>query len=143
MTVATIRRGIVWYQPLPQLATQVAGQSDTGSMSKDKGKGHALPGPYINKVPAGILSYEEDPYGYNLAFDNDKFDNEYATKEQHVSMSNMVECIAAILLGTAPAGNSASSSRGGGELAILRPETIAEFRLAMDVMEAAHHKGNN
>ena len=31
-------------------ATQVAGQSDMRAALKDKGKGCALPGPYINKV---------------------------------------------------------------------------------------------
>ena len=37
-------------------AMHVAGQSDVHSMSKNKGKGYALPGPYIDEVPVGILS---------------------------------------------------------------------------------------
>ena len=108
---------------------------------EDKGKGHALPGPYIDKVPAGIPSYEEDPYRYNLAFDDNEF--EYAADYTSTSTSNMVACIAAILSGTTPAGNSASSSRVGGELTVLHPENLAEFRLAMDAMEAAHCEGND
>ena len=31
----------------------------------------------------------------------------------------------------------------GREPAVLHPETMAEFQLAMDAMEAAHHEGNN
>ena len=42
--------------------TQVVGpSSDARATSKDKGKGYALPGPYIDKVPAGIPSFEDDP----------------------------------------------------------------------------------
>ena len=85
-------------------ATQVAGQSDMRATSKDKGKGRALPGPYIDKVPVGILSYEEDPYGYNLTFDDNKFDNNYAADYPAALMSNMVDCVAAILSGTTPTG---------------------------------------
>ena len=59
-------------------ATQVAGpSSDTRAASKDKGKGRALPGPYIDEVPASILSFEDDPYGYSLAFDDNEYDDEY------------------------------------------------------------------
>ena len=113
-------------------ATQVAGpSSDTRAVSKDKGKGHALPGPYIDEVPAGILSFEDDPYGYSLTY-NDEFNDEYAA-----------DYAAAILAGTPPVGNSASSSREGGEPAILCPKNIAEFQLAMEAMDPAHHEGNN
>ena len=52
-------------------------------------------------------------------------------------------CVAAILVGTAPAGNSVSSSREGGEPAVLHPENIAEFQLAMEAMDAAHCEGND
>ena len=48
-----------------------------------------------------------------------------------------------ILTGTTPAGNSASSSREGGEPAILHPKNIAEFQLAMEAIDAAHRKGND
>ena len=59
-------------------ATQVAGpSSDARATPKDKGKGCALSGPYINEVPASILSFEDDPYKYNLAFDNE-FTTDYA-----------------------------------------------------------------
>ena len=116
-------------------ATWVAGPSDVKAMSKDKGKGHMLPGPYINKVPVGIPFFKEEPYEYDLAFDDDEFNNKYAM----VSMSNTVACI----VGTTPAGNSSSSSRVGGEPAVLCPENLAEFRLTMDAMEAAHHEGND
>ena len=114
-------------------ATNVAGpSSDARATSKDKGKGRALPHPYIDKVPAGILSFEDDPYGYSLAFDDNEYDDEYAA-----------DYAAAILAGTAPAGNSASSSRQGGELAVLHPRNIAKFQLTMEAMEAAHHEGND
>ena len=57
-------------------ATQVAGpSSDVRATPKDKGKGCALPSPYINEVPAGILSFEDDSYEYNIAFDDDEFDD--------------------------------------------------------------------
>ena len=47
-------------------ASQVAGPSSgTKTASKDKGKGCALPGPYNDEVPAGIPSFEDDPYGYS------------------------------------------------------------------------------
>ena len=60
-------------------ATQVAGpSSDVRAASKDKGKGRALPGPYIDEVPASIPSFEDDPYGYSLAFDDNEYDDEYA-----------------------------------------------------------------
>ena len=95
-------------------ATHVAGPSpDVRAMSNDKGKGLALPGPYIDEVPAGIPSFEDDPYGYSLAFN-------YAT----APTSDMAVRVAVILVGTAPAGNSASSSREGGELAVLHLETL-------------------
>jgi hypothetical protein len=48
-----------------------------------------------------------------------------------------------ILTGTTHTGNSASSSRAGGELTVLHPENIAECKLAMEAMEAAHHEGND
>jgi hypothetical protein len=51
--------------------------------------------------------------------------------------------VAAILTGTAQTGNSASSSREGGEPAVLHPENIAEFQLAMEAMDAAHREGND
>ena len=54
-------------------ATQVAGPSDSRTASKDEGKGHALPGPYVNEVPASIPSFEDDPYEYNLAFNDDEY----------------------------------------------------------------------
>ena len=120
-------------------ATQVAGPSDTRAMSKDKGKNCALLSPYIDEVPAGIPSYEEDPYEYNLVFDDHNFNNDYTTDYATMLMSNTVDHVAVILSGTAPVGNSASSSRVGGEPAVLCPETLAEFRLTMDAMEAAHH----
>ena len=104
-------------------ATQVAGpSSDARAASKDKGKGRALPGPYIDKVPASILSFEDDPYSYSLAF-NDEYAANYAT----VLISDTVEHVAAILMGTAPAGNFASSSREGEELAVLHPKTLPSF----------------
>ena len=52
-------------------------------------------------------------------------------------------CVAAILVGTAPAGNSVSSSREGGEPVILHHKNIAKFQLAMEAMDAAHHDGND
>ena len=58
-------------------------------------------------------------------------------------MSDTVVCVAAILMGNAPAGNSASSSREGGEPAVLHPGNIAEFQLAMEAMDAAHREGND
>ena len=51
--------------------------------------------------------------------------------------------VAAILVGTGPAGNSVSSSREGREPAVLRPENIAEFQLTMEAMDAAHREGND
>ena len=102
-----------------------------------------MPGPYIDEVPAGILSFEDDPYGYSLAFDNDKYDDKYTADYATVPMSDTAAHVAAILVGTAPAGNSASSSRKGGEPAILHPENIAKFQLAMEAMDAAHREGNN
>ena len=60
-------------------ATRVAGpSSDAKAVSKDKGKGRALPGPYNDEVPASIPSFEDDPYGYSLAFDDNEYDDEYA-----------------------------------------------------------------
>ena len=120
--------------------TQVAGpSSDMRAAPKDKGKGCALPGPYIDEVPASILSFEDDPYRYNLTFNDDKFTVDYTA----VPMSDTAVQVAAILVGTAPAGNSASSSREGGEPAVLYPENIAEFKLAMEAMDAAHREGND
>ena len=59
-------------------ASQVAGPSSGAkTTSKDKGKGHALPGPYNDEVPAGILSFEDDPYGYSHAYDDDKYNDDY------------------------------------------------------------------
>ena len=104
-------------------------------MPKDKGKGRALSGPYNDEVPAGIPSFEDDPYGYSLAYDDD----DYAT----APTSDTAAHVAAILVGTAQTGNSASSSREGGELAVLHPKNIAEFRLAMEAMDAAHREGND
>ena len=55
-------------------ASQVAGPSSGAkTASKDKGKGCALPGPYNDEVPAGILSFEDDPYGYSLAYNNNDY----------------------------------------------------------------------
>ena len=125
-------------------AANVAGpSSDVRAMSKDKGKGCALPGPYIDKVPAGIPSCEDDPYGYSLAFDDNEYDNEYAADYAPTPTSDMTARVAAILMGTAPAGNSASSSRERGEPAVLHLRNITEFQLAMESMEAAHRKGND
>ena len=81
-----------------------AGQSDMHSMSKDKGKGCALPGPYTDEVPAGILSYKEDPYGYNLTFDSNEFNNEYTAKELPTLMLNTVEHVSTFISGTASVG---------------------------------------
>ena len=116
-----------------QPATNVAGpSSDARAVSKDKGKGRALPGPYIDEVPAGIPSFKDDPYGYSLTFDDDKYDDEYAA----APTSDTAVCVAAIL-----AGNSVSSSREGGEPAVLHPGDIAEFQLTMEALETAHRKG--
>jgi hypothetical protein len=120
-------------------ATQVAGFSDARAASKDKGKGQALPGPYVNKVPAGIPSFKEDPYGYNLTYNDDEYTADYATPP----MSDTAARVAVILVGTFSAGNSASSSRAGGELAVLHPKNIVEFKLAMEAMKAAHCEGND
>ena len=58
-------------------ATQVAGtSSDVKTTSKDKGKGRALPGPYNDEVPASIPSFEDDPYGYILTYDDDEYDDD-------------------------------------------------------------------
>ena len=58
-------------------ATNVAGpSSDMRAVPKDKGKGCALPGAYIDEVPAGIPSFKDDPYGYSLAF-NDEYAADY------------------------------------------------------------------
>ena len=51
--------------------------------------------------------------------------------------------VAAILAGTAQTGNSVSSSREGGEPAVLHPANITKFRLAMEAMDAAHREGND
>jgi hypothetical protein len=52
-------------------ASQVAGPSSgVKTASKDKGKRCALPGPYNDEVPAGIPSFEDDPYGYSLTYDS-------------------------------------------------------------------------
>ena len=96
-----------------------------------------MPGPYANEVPAGIPSFKEDPYGYNLTYN----DNNLTTSTWPTS--DMAARVAVILMGTAPAGNSVSSSRAGGKPAVLHPKNIAKFRLAMDAMEAAHCEGNN
>ena len=56
-------------------ATLFAGLSDMLIPMKDKGMGHALPGPYIKEVPKGIPYFEEDPYRHFLLYDNDKFDD--------------------------------------------------------------------
>ena len=62
-------------------ATQVAGpSSDVRATPKDKGKGCALPTPYIDEVPAGIPSFEDDSYECNLAFDDDEFNDEYTCR---------------------------------------------------------------
>ena len=111
-------------------------------MPKDKGKGRTLPGPYIDEVPTGIPSFEDDPYGYSLTFNN-KYDNEYAADYTTVLTSDTAARVAAILMGTTPAGNSASSSREGGEPVVLHPGNIAEFQLTMEAMEAAHGEGND
>ena len=58
------------------------------AVSKDKGKGHALPGPYIDKVPAGIPSFKDDPYGYSLTFDDEEYNDEYAADYAAVLMSD-------------------------------------------------------
>ena len=107
--------------------------------SKDKGKGRALPGPYIDEVPASIPSFEDNPYGYSLTFDDDEYDDEYVA----APTSDTAAHVAAILVGTTPAGNSASSSREGGEPVVLHPGNIAEFQLTMESMEAAHREGND
>ena len=102
---------------------EVAGPSDAPTPVKDKCKGHALPSPYIDEVPADILSFKGDPYGYSLSFDNDKFsDSDYTANEAHVSTSDMATCVCVILSGTMPTGNSGSSKRGGKELAVLCPD---------------------
>jgi hypothetical protein len=53
-------------------ATQPAGASNLSIAAKDKGKGHALPGPYLDELPKGTPSFEEDPYGYFLSYDDDE-----------------------------------------------------------------------
>jgi hypothetical protein len=111
--------------------------------SKDKGKGHALLGPYNDEVPAGIPSFEDDPYGYSLAYDNDEYDNEYIADYAAVPTSDMAARVAAILAGTTQTGNSASSSREGREPAVLHPKNIAKFQLTMEATDAAHRKGND
>ena len=95
-----------------------------------------MPGPYANEVPAGIPSFKEDPYGYNLTYN----DNNLTTSTWPTS--DMAARVAVILMGTAPAGNSVSSSRAGGKPAVLHPKNIAKFRIPMEAMEAAHHEGN-
>jgi hypothetical protein len=125
-------------------ASQVAGpSSDVRTTSKDKGKGRALPGPYNDEVPASIPSFEDDPYGYSLAYDDDEYDDDYVADYAAAPMSNMAVRVAVILAGTAQTGNSASSSREGGEPAVLHPENIAKFQLAMEAMDAAHREGND
>ena len=57
--------------------------------------------------------------------------------------SDTAACVVAILTGTAPAGDSAGSSREGGEPAVLHPGNIAKFQLTMEAMEAAHGEGND
>ena len=114
-------------------ASQVAGPSSgVKTVSKDKGKGRALPGPYNDEVPADIPSFEDDPYGYSLAYDDDEYNNDY-----------IADYTAAILAGTTQTGNSVSSSRKGGEPAVLHPTNIAEFQLTMEAMDAAHREGND
>ena len=71
-------------------ATQVAGPFDARTTSRDKGKGHALPGPYVNEVPASIPSFEDDPYGYSLAYDDDEYDDDYVADYAAAPTSNMV-----------------------------------------------------
>ena len=58
-------------------------------------------------------------------------------------MSDTAACVVVILVRTAPARNSVSSSREGGEPVALHPKNIAKFKLTMEAMEAAHHEGNN
>ena len=111
--------------------------------SKDKGKGRALPGPYNDEVPASIPSFEDDPYGYSLAYDDDEYDDDYVADYAAAPTSDTAVCVAAILAGTTQTGNSASSSREGGEPAVLHPENIAKFQLAMEAMDAAHREGND
>ena len=125
-------------------ASQVAGPSSGAkTASKDKGKGRALPGPYNDEVPAGIPSFEDNPYGYSLAYDDDEYDDDYIANYTAAPTSDTVARVAAILAGTAQTGNSASSSREGGEPAVLHPTNIAEFQLAMEAMDAAHREGND
>ena len=50
--------------------------SGAKTLSTDKCKRRALPGPYNDKVPAGILSFKDDPYGYSLAYDDNEIWNE-------------------------------------------------------------------
>ena len=86
----------------------------------------------IGILKCGIPSFEDDPYRYSLVFDDNKFDDKYAT-----------DYAAVILVGTTPTGNSTSSSREGGEPAIHHPKNIAKFQLAMEAIDAAHRKGND
>jgi hypothetical protein len=131
---------------------QSTGPSDVPSTMKDKGKGHAAPGPYINEMPKGMLSFEEDPYGYSLEFDNDKFnDLNYDADQVCAAVLDTTRCMTVILSGTASTGNSGSSETGGREPAVLRPKTMAEFRLAYDALDttlcnvvtSAHKAGKN
>ena len=129
----TKQKAAPWMAPAAAApATNVAGpSSDARATSKDKGKGRALPGPYINEVPAGIPSFEDDPYAYSLTFDDDEYDDEYVADYATALTSDTVVHVAAILAGTAHTGNSASSSRKGGEPAVLHPKNIAESHLSV------------
>ena len=81
--------------------------------------------------------------GTALTYDNDKYDDDYIADYAAVLTSDMAACVAPILMGTAQTGNSASSSREGGEPAVLHPKNIAKFQLAMEAMDAAHREGND
>ena len=102
-----------------------------------------MPDPYNDEVLASIPSFEDDPYGYSLAYDDDEYNNDYVADYAAASTSDTAACVAAILVGTTQTGNSASSSRKGGEPAVLHPANIAEFRLAMEAMDTAHCEGND
>ena len=80
-------------------------------------------------MPAGIPSYEEDPYSYSLSFDNGKSDKHGGSYCCHsfrdctywelCEFLEWVECVEH------------------------HHETMAKFRLAMDAMEAAHCESND
>ena len=121
-----------------------AGLSDVPAPMKDKGKGHALPGPYINEVPADILSFEENPYRYSLSYNNDEFNNSnYNAKDMQAAVSETTKLIHTILSGTASNRNSGSFKGEERVCVILCSKAMAKFRFTYDAMDTAYHEGNH